>query len=185
MRLLLVMFLAGNLMAMAPKRPTIPDTGTPSSPSTPPASISPVEARFKELAQLYGTQLPNNSIAYSFRSFFGSTIGMCVFSGSKRSVQLSSSAWNNSSDTFKEMLLFHELGHCLLNRDHKNTRHSDGRPESLMASSLFSQSVYLAHRDEYLKELFTAETAQFVQMVSRAKSYEGCGVFKSKPLWEE
>lgn len=173
MRVLFFLLLAGNSFAMGPKRPTLPDPGTP---ATPPASVSPVEARFRELSQMYGSQLVTSSVSYSFRSFFGATVGMCVFSSDgKNRVQLSSSAWDQGSDTFREMLLFHELGHCLLGRDHKNTRHSDGRPESLMSSSLFSQSVYLAHRDEYMKELFTAETTQFVRVAARAKAFEGCG----------
>jgi len=190
MREFLITILAVSSMAMAPKRPDLPDSG--GSPNPPPTSptipetVQPIEARFKEVGQTYGALYTAKSITYSFRSFFGSTIGMCTYSSSGRnSVALSSSAWNSGSDAFREMLLFHELGHCLLGRGHKNTKHSDGRPESIMASSLFSQKTYLANRDQYLKELFTAESRQPVLMASRAKNFGECGFLKHRQPWEE
>lgn len=152
MRILAVGLLAFFAMGMGGKRPAPPNTPTP----PPPASVDSHYTDFKNLAAQYGAIFVADSVTFSFRSFFGSTVGMCTFSSTRRNkVELSTNAWNNGSDTFREMLLFHELGHCLLGRGHKNTTHSSGRPESLMNSWLFDQRTYLANRDAYLKELYT------------------------------
>lgn len=150
--LLLIGFIASNTAhGMGGKSPF------PSSPPTDTTTIQPHYDRFKQLGQLYGARFIASTVTFSFTAFFGATVGMCSFnSGGRNHVALSNSAWGSGSETFREMLLFHELGHCLLGRGHKNTTHSDGRPESLMRSSMFSQTTYNNHRDQYLKELFTA-----------------------------
>jgi len=153
-------------MAMGGTRPQPAPGETPNAP----ASVAPYDERFRSLAKVYGADLKNRTVSYSFRSFFGTTVGMCSFSSSGRnSVQFSSSAWSKGSDTFKEMLAFHELGHCLLGRGHLNDTHGDGRPESLMNSWLFNQNTYLANRDAYMKELFTAESDWAVRAATRSR----------------
>jgi hypothetical protein len=165
---LFISLIALLTLAMGGKRPDIPEPGVPSP-------AEPYHAKFRELANTYGAVLVGKSVVFSFRSFFGSTIGMCRMNGSGRnSVELSSSAWSKGSDTFKEMLVFHELGHCLLGRGHKNSRHSDGRPESVMNSFIFDGRTYTANRDQYLKELFTAEAMHAVSRSFAAKNHEGC-----------
>ena len=151
------------LMAMGGVRP---QPGPGETPATP-ASVTPYHERFLAQGKVYGADYGNRTVTFGFRSFFGSTIGMCTFSSSGRNrVEFSTSAWSRGSDTFKEMLAFHELGHCLLGRGHKNTRHSSGRPESIMNSWLFDQRTYLANRDEYLKELYTAESDWAVRSIA-------------------
>lgn len=74
-------------------------------------------------------------------------------------IDLNENYWKFATDQQKEILLFHELGHCLLNREHDDTLSSNKAPASIM----FTNELYLAgtldeyyrdHRDEYLKELF-------------------------------
>jgi len=152
------------LLAMGGVRPQPAPGETPATP----ASIAPYETRFRTTGQTYGANFGNRTVTFGFRSFFGSTVGMCSFSSSGRNhVDFSTSAWSRGSDTFKEMLSFHELGHCLLGRGHKNTTHSSGRPESIMNSWLFNEKTYLANRDAYLKELYTAEADWAARAVSR------------------
>ncbi len=159
-----IALLAFVLMAMGGVRPQPPPGESPAAP----ASVAPYHERFKTFGQTYGANYGNRTVTFGFRRFFGSTIGMCSFSSSGRNhVDFSTSAWNKGSDAFKEMLAFHELGHCLLGRGHKNSTHSGGRPESIMNSWLFDQKTYLANRDQYLKELFTAESDWAVRGVSR------------------
>lgn len=179
MRIVSYAILVFSILAMGGKRPDLPDGSTtpPVSPSVP-ATIDPHYTRFKEFGKTFGARFVATSVTFSFRGFVGSTVGMCTFSSSGRnSVALSTSAWDRGSETFREMLLFHELGHCLLGRGHKNSNHSDGRRESIMASAMFSQKVYLAHRDQYLKELFTAETAGNLRVVSRARASDDSCAF--------
>lgn len=53
-----------------------------------------------------------------------------------------------------EALIYHELGHCLLMRAHKNEVDSRKAPVSLMNSNGVVGETYQADRDGYLKELF-------------------------------
>lgn len=135
------------LTAMGPRRPDISESG----------ETQELFSEFKQLAQAYGTFLQREDILFSFETFFwGSTAGVCYYqSRSPNRIELSSSHWSRGSETFKEMLLFHELGHCAMGRGHNNGRYSDGRPESLMNSWLFNQQLYRTNREQYLKELFT------------------------------
>lgn len=157
--------LAFTFLGMAGPRPEIPGD---SSGSAAEAEAKPYHDSFKSLAATYGA-IVTRSVSFAFGSFFGGTIGMCSYSGSRGKVTLSSSAWSRGSNTFKEMLVFHELGHCLLGRGHKNSTHSDGRPESLMRSSLFSEKTYNANRDGYLKELFTVGVRRAIAKLQGAK----------------
>lgn len=64
--------------------------------------------------------------------------------------------WQGADDTQREMVLFHELGHCVFGRVHKMDLTPDGvfavslmYPDALMVG----EQNYLANRDSYLKEL--------------------------------
>lgn len=70
-----------------------------------------------------------------------------------RMIILDSYMWSIATDLYKEMVMFHELGHCILFRLH-DERMRDGRPMSMMTRERLTQSVYLAHRNEYHRELF-------------------------------
>lgn len=59
------------------------------------------------------------SIGYSFNLTDYNTLGECNVPATK--IGISESYWLSASDAEKEVLVFHELGHCLLGR-----RHEDG-----------------------------------------------------------
>lgn len=66
--------------------------------------------------------------------------------------------WNSASQALKESLLFHELGHCVLGRDHDNEAFDiDGSSHkaSMMNSVIVNSSQYSRYRAGYLTELFT------------------------------
>lgn len=66
--------------------------------------------------------------------------------------------WNSASQALKESLLFHELGHCALNREHDNETHEANSvtyKASLMNSVIVNPNQYNGHRSAYLTELFT------------------------------
>lgn len=64
--------------------------------------------------------------------------------------------WDSMNDVAKEQVLFHELGHCMLQRAHREDVGADGRKESIMSSRKrwVKNETYLKHRKEYLDELF-------------------------------
>ena len=67
--------------------------------------------------------------------------------------------WNNSSAFAKEMVIFHELGHCYLRRDHKETRFSNGTCTSIMRSGNGDcfDNYNPRTREYYIDELFFEE----------------------------
>jgi len=64
--------------------------------------------------------------------------------------------WDNISEQDKEFLIFHELGHCILDREHFDDSNADGTCKSIMNSGgLFCDINYNDRtREEYLDELF-------------------------------
>lgn len=64
--------------------------------------------------------------------------------------------WNNASEYDREFLIFHELGHCFLLREHLDNQNADGTCHSMMhSSSSVCENVYNAEtREAYLDELF-------------------------------
>lgn len=65
--------------------------------------------------------------------------------------------WDNLSHSFRELLLFHELGHSVLKRIHRNNDFlEDGCPDSIMFWAL-NEDCYKKHKNRYLDELFSKE----------------------------
>jgi hypothetical protein len=69
-------------------------------------------------------------------------------------VQILKSYWDNLNDNDKELLMYHELGHCLLNREHNEIILSDGSPKSIMRSHLIEGFYTDVSKPYYLLELF-------------------------------
>jgi len=71
-----------------------------------------------------------------------------------RIVLIDSEYWEAHTDAAsREVLIFHELGHCVLGRDH-NLLIKGEVPASIMFPIVFSATTYTIHRDEYIMELF-------------------------------
>jgi hypothetical protein len=64
--------------------------------------------------------------------------------------------WANANEAEKEFIIFHELGHCFLNRDHLDSRNNDGTCVSIMHSNPGACFFELTedNRKDYLNELF-------------------------------
>jgi hypothetical protein len=82
--------------------------------------------------------------------------GICSYP--KKQVTVSRKFWNSASDTKKELLIYHELGHCILKRKgHTSGLISvEGRVtvKSVMNLGLVSDTAYIKHKDYYINELF-------------------------------
>lgn len=173
----LIVLLSFFCLAFGPPRPEIPDQNN--------SEAGPYETSFRNLGASYGAVFFNKAILFSFRYFFwSSTAGVCYYTGGRTSpnrVELNQSMWSDGSESFREMLIFHELGHCLLGRDHRNTQFSSGRPESIMNSYLFSQRTYERYRDDYLKELYTVNARPaYYPLVGRSSEDAGDCQFRHK-----
>jgi len=63
--------------------------------------------------------------------------------------------WNNADEWDREIAMFHMLGHRVLDRDHRMDIEKGGSPDnSIMRYPFPLISEYLAHRADYLRELF-------------------------------
>ncbi len=84
--------------------------------------------------------------------------GTCQYGQHIHHVTVDKEVWDNGSTLLREYIVFHELGHCSLFRDHNDQTLSTGACHSIMASGLGGCNyAYTAKsRDRYLDELFGA-----------------------------
>ena len=83
--------------------------------------------------------------------------GRCKYSDRNPAmVMVDKSFWNKSNDVLKEYVIFHELGHCILNRTHRDESLVSGACISVMASNnrVCANAYGPETRKEYLDELF-------------------------------
>lgn len=86
-----------------------------------------------------------------------SVAGQCnYYSHSPNHIIIDAEFWSKASDNFKEMIIFHELGHCVLDRDHREGRLENGYCLSIMRSGEQScRDVYTDNtKAYYIEELF-------------------------------
>lgn len=83
------------------------------------------------------------------------SVGLCNQSGDLHHIIVDKTFWETASDLKKELIVFHELGHCVLNRRH-NDEAEGGICRSIMRTG---ETACLANYTEqtravYLDELF-------------------------------
>lgn len=81
-------------------------------------------------------------------------IGLCVKTAGEITIYLSKPHWDSYDSQQREMLIFHELGHCVLNLEHDRSLDSDGVPNDLMYPVNFDSLYYFRYRKFYLDHLF-------------------------------
>lgn len=83
--------------------------------------------------------------------------GQCSYGGGHPSeIVIDAAFWNVASDLLKEMVVFHELGHCYLYRGHEEGVFSNGTCQSIMRSGVEDcrDNFTLETRSYYIDELF-------------------------------
>lgn len=87
----------------------------------------------------------------------GDIIGQC--STARNLITISPQAWAKYSSDEREWLIAHELGHCLLGRDHEenqlHTRVFDDIPKSIMYPTIADKVVFKHYKAQYYRELVT------------------------------
>lgn len=83
-------------------------------------------------------------------------VGQCIHDDVGKSIVIDSEKWQSLDQLEKEFIVFHELGHCFLDRGHTDTRERSGACRSIMHSSTtVCQNIYNSRtRSDYLDELF-------------------------------
>lgn len=87
----------------------------------------------------------------------GNVIGLCQYGRYiNNHITIDKQFWNRSSNLAREMVVFHELGHCFLGRDHLENAFRSGHCESIMRSgTCCCRDGYSAStRTYYVDELF-------------------------------
>jgi len=103
--------------------------------------------------------------------------GVCRFRLGSNEIGIDRERWDASSERRKEWLIYHELGHCVLDRDHRNDRFDNGMWKSLMRGDPLTQEelrvplCYLWERNQYyIDELFD-ETTVAPEWVNNSFNY--------------
>jgi len=87
-------------------------------------------------------------------------VGQCYQSThNPNRVLIDSKFWEAATDQYKEFIVFHELGHCFLGREHLDDAYPNGQCVSLMRSGLGDcWDLYNNRtREGYVDELFNPE----------------------------
>lgn len=88
----------------------------------------------------------------------GNVVGTCSWGYvDGKEIVIDRSFWNESNDNWREYVVYHELGHCFLERDHLDASYPNGTCVSIMYSGTGGCSeVYgTSNREDYLDELFS------------------------------
>lgn len=92
-------------------------------------------------------------------------VGVCIkYTNGTREILINKEAWNDFSDTKREILIFHELGHCSLDRSHDDSLHNNHKT-SVMHSILLDENIYNSYYDEYIIELFTEDKTELFRVL--------------------
>ena len=121
--------------------------------------LKPYFDEFKKEGELRGLNLnlsPEVIEAFIQNVISQSVAGQCQRNTDRPSqIILDENVWNQSNDSDKEFLIFHELGHCILNRDHLDATNPNGSCISIMHSVVgICRNEYDTRRSDYLDELF-------------------------------
>lgn len=128
-------------------------------------SLDPVASeyvdRFIYEASIRGVNIHITDLTVQISDLPPSMNGECQVSADNgHVVSLNRYRWFTASDQFKEELVFHELGHCVLNRGHTSNIWSPNSNIQLFESLMYPFETedlaiyYLEYRKHYVDELF-------------------------------
>lgn len=139
-----------------------------------PAEVEPYVQSFRDEAKKRNNPVSITNLIVTFGAVQQEDVcGQCILDSGKTPriiLNNDSFCWQQASKDERECLVFHELGHCLLNRAHKADRFPKGMFASLMNPN--DTGVYATcrypigdddcdkrpRRDYYIDELFNANT---------------------------
>jgi hypothetical protein len=120
------------------------------------ARLKPYFERFQDEAILRGLELDFSEIEGRIEELEG-VGGRCEHNSELPDVvKINFVFWEQANEVDREFIVFHELGHCVLNRTHLDTKKTDGTCRSIMHSGTSGcRNTYGPDtREAYLQELF-------------------------------
>jgi hypothetical protein len=124
------------------------------------SELAPFFITFQEEARRYGLEIDyesSNVTAQLEQINNGNVAGTCTTNGHNlRDIVIDQSFWDRASPLLREMVIFHELGHCVLGRGHFEGQFNNGVCQSIMRSGLGSciDAYNANNRDYFIDELF-------------------------------
>jgi hypothetical protein len=121
--------------------------GCGKSPSYVQPEVQEYVSRFEQAAASEGVHVDSSALIITLQDtgFSNNEQGICYFD--RVTVTLNKKFWATAMDADKELLVFHELGHCLLGRQHI-------KAQSIMQASLPMTSMFMDYKASYVHELF-------------------------------
>jgi len=123
--------------------------------------MEPYIQNFIQQGRLRGHDIPDdlNGITYEIKEIEQEGVaGICYWSSSNPNhIIIDKTFWLQFNVDQKEAVLFHELGHCYLERDHLDDALSNGNCQSLMHSGTVQNCKHAyagSNKTYYLDELF-------------------------------
>lgn len=128
-----------------------------------PDSVRPHVNEFVRLSGIHGLSLNPANLAYvefvDSSSFSGDKVAVCEFAllgvnpmtvvwPYHKTVTISKQWWEENPGLQREQLVFHEMAHCFLNREHKCSG------MTVMYPNLRDPWTYRTYRDTFIEELF-------------------------------
>ena len=99
---------------------------------------------------------PVHSVEYGFADLGGDIVGSCsLYSDGHGKVQVDTKTWNAIDESTRAEIILHELGHCVLYRDHRVDLDADGNPLSIMYPYVLNDYYFASDEIPLLNELFT------------------------------
>jgi len=84
-------------------------------------------------------------------------VGICEYNyhdNTKNKVFIDTKYWTFASGIHRKMLVYHELGHCVLHRKHRRDKLKNGCPTSLMNPSILKARCFYRNEEYYITELW-------------------------------
>ena len=116
--------------------------------------------RFEEAAARFNLQVDLEDIGIQASiapTPYAGVVGLCNHRDDQpNSILIGREFFDRSSDLHRELIVFHELGHCVLERSHDDGLLHNGRCKSIMRTGDGSciDAYDEDHRDYYIEELF-------------------------------
>lgn len=122
------------------------------------SAAEPILKSFEYEARIRGHEVDRSHLSITFGLRKSSkedyTVGYCAKDPMGGVIiKLYQPSFMAMSDEEREELLFHELGHCLIGREHCFREGKTG-PLSIMYPSVLDKQFYVDHREELVDELF-------------------------------
>lgn len=135
------------------------------------ASFSLYTDRFERLAKSLGRPVDMSNVTISFSDSLGNApsggtiLGTCMKGGfGVPEIKINIEWWSTADYYGREQLVFHELGHCVLNRGHNDLPAKDqwGMNKNSSIMNSFHFNYYKDYYADYIIELFTGFVPQYM-----------------------